>query len=90
MKRILTAILLTILISSCANSQDQEKRRLVGAPCAGGEAIFEYGDSLLTNNEINPDSPRGGSSGLLTFKNEDGLLVGKRDIILGKNIPGYE
>lgn len=48
------------------------------------------GDSLLTNNEINPDSPRGGSSGLLTLRKEGNLLVGKRDIVLGENIPGYE
>lgn len=54
-----------------------------------GSCHFE-GDSLLTNNEINPDSPRGGSSGLLSLKKEGRLLVGKRDIVLGKNVPGYE
>ncbi|MGB7785811.1 MAG: intradiol ring-cleavage dioxygenase [Salinimicrobium sp.] len=209
MKRILTAILLTLFMSSCANSQDQEKQRLVGAPCEGCEAIFEYGDreltnkdtlpdfnnegvkikvegtiyqtdgktpakniilyvyhtnqegvyapkkdakgwakkhgyirtwlktdkdgyysfytlkpapypnrsepahihyeilepngkyyyvaschfkgdTLLTENEISPDSPRGGHSGVLTFKNDGDLLVARRDIVLGKNIPGYE
>lgn len=208
MKRISTAILLTVIMSSCANSQDQ-KPRLVGAPCEGCEAVLEYndreltntdtlpdfdkegvkikvegtiyqtdgktpanniilyvyhtnqsgiyapnenskgwgkkhgynrtwlktdkdgyysfytlkpapypnrsepahihyeilepngkyyylaschftGDSLLTENEINPNSPRGGHSGLLTFKKEGDLLVATRDIVLGKNIPGYE
>lgn len=48
------------------------------------------GDSLLTNNETNTDLHRGGSSGLLTLTKEGSLMVGKRDIILGKNIPGYE
>ena len=48
------------------------------------------GDSLLTYEEINPQHPRGGSSGLLTLKKEHGIWVGQRDIILGKNIPGYE
>ena len=209
MKRTLTAIFLTVLMSSCANSQDQEKRKLVGAPCEGCEAVFEYdnrelsntdtlpdfdkdgvkikvegtiyqadgktpakdiilyiyhtnqegiyapnkdskgwgkkhgynrtwlktnedgyysfytlkpapypnrsepahihyeilepngkyyylaschfkGDSLLTENETNPDSPRGGSTGLLNLKEEGNIFVDTRDIILGKNIPGYE
>ena len=48
------------------------------------------GDSLLTDREINPDSPRGGSSGLLTLTKEGNIWVGTRDIILGKNVPDYE
>lgn len=48
------------------------------------------GDSLLTENEINPDSTRGGSSGLIHLKKEGGLMVGERDLVLGENIPGYE
>ncbi len=48
------------------------------------------GDSLLTEKERNPRSPRGGSSGLLQLKSKGDLLVGTRDIILGKNVPGYE
>ena len=209
MTRALLAILLTVLLSSCANSQNQDTRRLVGGACEGCEAIFEYGnreltsvdtlpdfndeglkikvsgtiyqsdgkapakdvilyiyhtdqsgiyatkgdetgwakrhgyirgwvktdingkyafytlkpgvypdrsspahihpimlepngkyywlgsyhfegDSLLTDKEINPDSPRGGSSGLLTLAKESHLWVGTRDIILGKNVPDYE
>ncbi len=54
------------------------------------DSSYFEGDSLLTDKEINPDSPRGGSSGLLIFRKEGNLLVGTRDIILGKNIPGYE
>lgn len=48
------------------------------------------GDPLLSEKVISPESPRGGSSGLLSLQKEEYLLVGKRDIILGKNIPGYE
>lgn len=48
------------------------------------------GDQLLTDDELNPVSPRGGSSGLLNLKQEGDLWVGTRDIILGKNVPGYE
>ena len=54
-----------------------------------GSYHFE-GDSLLTDKEINPDSPRGGSSGLLTLTKEGNIWIGTRDIILGKNIPDYE
>lgn len=48
------------------------------------------GDPLLTANEIAPASPRGGSGGLLKLKREGDLMVGSRDIILGKNVPGYK
>ena len=48
------------------------------------------GDTLLTEKEVSPDSPRGGSSGLLTLRKAGSLWVGTRDIILGKNIPDYE
>ena len=54
-----------------------------------GSYHFE-GDSLLTDTEINPDSPRGGNSGLLTLKKAGDIWVGTRDIILGKNIPEYD
>lgn len=47
-------------------------------------------DPLLDREQRNPEAPRGGSSGVLTLVEEDGLLVGRRDIILGKNIEGYE
>ncbi len=48
------------------------------------------GDPLLTDKQIAPKSPRGGSSGLLSLRKEGNLWVGERDIILGKNVPGYE
>ena len=47
-------------------------------------------DPQLTDEHRNPESPRGGSNGLLSLKKEDGIWVGKRDFVLGKNIPGYE
>jgi protocatechuate 3,4-dioxygenase beta subunit len=48
------------------------------------------GDSLLTDKQINQNSPRGGSDGVLTLKKEGAIWVGRRDIILGKNIPDYK
>lgn len=209
MKRQLSILILTVLLSSCGNSQNSKSFRLVGGPCEGCEAIFEYGDrklssvdtlpdfnyqglkikvtgtiyqndektpakdvilyiyhtdqngiyatkgnetgwakrhgytrgwvktdsdgkytfytrkpgiypsrstpahihptilepngkyywigsyhfkgdTLLSNNEIFPESPRGGSIGLLSLKKEGNIWVGSRDFILGKNIPNYE
>ncbi|MTI89011.1 MAG: intradiol ring-cleavage dioxygenase [Balneolaceae bacterium] len=43
-------------------------------------------DPKLTNEDRNIDSPRGGSNGILSLKNENGILVGQRDFILGKNL----
>ena len=48
------------------------------------------GDSLLTEKEISPKAPRGGSIGILTLKKQGDIMVGTRDIILGKNIPDYK
>lgn len=48
------------------------------------------GNNLLSESDKTPKTPRGGSGGLLTFKKENGLLLATRNIILGKNIPGYE
>ena len=47
------------------------------------------GDPLLTREQTSPEAPRGGSSGLLTLKKVGDLLVGERDIVLGKNVSGY-
>lgn len=51
--------------------------------------LFE-GDSLLTDRELNNKMPRGGSDGILKLSQEGSLLVGSRDIVLGKNIRNYE
>lgn len=54
------------------------------------EDYFFEGDPLLTDKDINPPQPRGGSTGLLRLQKENDLWVGKRDIVLGKNIAGYK
>lgn len=46
---------ITILLSSCANSQKQINSKLVGGPCEGCEAIFEYGDNILTSMDTLPN-----------------------------------
>lgn len=53
-------------------------------------SFFFAGDPNLTDEHRNPESPRGGSSGVLSLKKENGIWVGQRDFILGKNVPGYE
>ncbi len=45
-------------------------------------------DELLTSKERNKLSNRGGS-GVVRLVEQDGLLIGERDIILGLNIPDY-
>lgn len=54
-----------------------------------GSYLFK-GDPLLTERELSPASPRGGSTGLLELRKEGDLLVGVRDFVLGKNVPDYE
>lgn len=55
--------------------------------------IAEYhfdDDPLLTERETNPASPRGGTSGILALRREGDLWIGLRDIITGRNVPGYK
>ncbi len=52
------------------------------------EYLFE-GDTLLTPVQLSPEAPVGGSSGILRLRREGDLLVGERDFILGRNVPGY-
>ncbi|WP_428657420.1 intradiol ring-cleavage dioxygenase [Runella sp.] len=54
--------------------------------------IDEYqfeGDSLLTQKDRDSAQNRGGSGIITLTKNEKGTWMGKRDIILGKNVPNY-
>ena len=53
-------------------------------------SVHFNGDSLLTKKQTDPKSPRGGTSGLVSLEKQGDIWVGERDIILGKNIPGYE
>jgi len=54
------------------------------------EDYYFEGDDLLKEKHIKPESPRGGSTGVVSLKNENDLLISRRDIILGRNIPGYD
>lgn len=51
--------------------------------------LFE-GDKNLTSRQINDPRPRGGDKGILSYKKQDGILSAQRDLILGKNVPGYK
>ncbi len=51
--------------------------------------MWTKGDPLLKEDEESEDSAYGGS-GIVELKQEGDLLVAHRDIILGKNVPGYE
>ena len=52
------------------------------------EYLFED-DPLLTNEERLKQEKRGGGGIISLKKNENGVWVGKRDIILGMNVPNY-
>ncbi len=52
------------------------------------EYLFDH-DPNLTANERNRAENRGGSGIVKLSKNGNGTWVGKRDIVLGQNIPGY-
>lgn len=51
------------------------------------EYLFE-GDQYLTDQERKRQEKRGGN-GIITLTKKDGVWRGKRDIILGLNVPGY-
>ncbi len=48
MKRQISLLILIVLLSACGNSQDSKSNRLVGGPCEGCEAIFDYGNKKLS------------------------------------------
>lgn len=52
------------------------------------EYLFEN-DPNLPEAERNKQQPRGGQGVISISKNSEGVWVGKRDIVLGLNIPGY-
>jgi len=51
------------------------------------EYLFE-GDPFLTSSQRNKQELRGGS-GIISLEKKDNMLYGKRNIILGRNIPNY-
>jgi protocatechuate 3,4-dioxygenase beta subunit len=52
------------------------------------EYLFED-DPLLTSSERSRQEKRGGSGIIRLKKNEKGVWMGQRNIILGMNIPNY-
>lgn len=53
------------------------------------EYLFDD-DPLLTAEERDKQEKRGGSGIIKLTKNQSGIWVGRRDIVLGKNIPNYQ
>lgn len=47
-------------------------------------------DPLLTAAERAKEEKRGGSGIIKLAKNKNGIWIGRRDIVLGKNIPNYQ
>jgi len=51
------------------------------------DVLFEN-DPLLTE-AVRKRQPQRGGSGIVTLREEQGMLIAERDIVLGRNIPGY-
>lgn len=54
------------------------------------DSYYFSDDPLLSEKDKQTSTVRGGGSGVLYLKEENNLLIGTRNIILGKNVPGYE
>ncbi|NER18086.1 dioxygenase family protein [Spongiivirga citrea] len=49
-------VIVLLLITSChSQSKKNDKKTLVGGPCQGCEAVFEYGDKVLTDTDTLPN-----------------------------------
>jgi len=55
MKYLYASIFFTLFLTSCANTQEKVNFRLIGGPCEGCEAIFEYGARNLNSIDTLPD-----------------------------------
>jgi protocatechuate 3,4-dioxygenase beta subunit len=53
------------------------------------EFLFDD-DTLVSEEDKNKKSPRGGTTGVLSLKKDENVFVGERNIILGKNISDYD
>ena len=53
------------------------------------EFVFDD-DPLLTGEERSKLEDRGGSGVMKVAEDEEGVATGRRDIVLGRNIPHYE
>ncbi len=51
--------------------------------------FFFDDDKNLTDRERNPRESRGGGTGVVKLRKEGALLVGERDIEVGRGVPGY-
>lgn len=81
----LLLIFLIILSSSWSNAQNEtiHNPKLVGGPCEGCDAIFEYGDKILSPIDTLPDYQNNGQKIKIsgTVYNVDGTTPAKNVII---------
>jgi len=54
MKNASLLILVLLFVLSCHSQPERDKQRLVGGPCEGCEAIYEYGNKVLTSIDTLP------------------------------------
>ncbi len=83
----------TVRPASYPNSKNpQHVHPIIDEPGKGYYWIDEYlfkDDPLLTSKEKSNQPGHGGLGIISLKKNAEGAWIGKRDIVLGENIPGY-
>jgi len=52
--RFFLPLFLLLIFISCAQSQQRSVHRLIGGPCEGCEAVFEYGDRIIQSTDTLP------------------------------------
>ena len=56
MRTIINILILSLTITSCqSQTRKTDSNKIVGGPCEGCEAIFEYGKQILTSIDTLPD-----------------------------------
>ena len=54
MKQLNSSFLLIYLLITSCSGQSSKEDRIVGGPCEGCEALYEYGESILLNADTVP------------------------------------
>ncbi len=59
MRKLINILILLITVTSCqSQTKNIDSKKIVGGPCQGCEAIFEYGNKKLTATDTLPDFER--------------------------------
>lgn len=54
MKKLINIVIIALTVFSCQSQTKSEKTKIVGGPCEGCEAIYEYGDKKMSSVDTLP------------------------------------